>query len=99
MSIEGWRREIDELDLELLELLNKRARLSIKVGALKRHSGLPVCDPERERSVLERLQQANAGPLDPQAVAKLFRRVIQESRRLQATASHETPAHLQEIAL
>ena len=84
MDIDGWRREIDKLDKELLELLNQRARLAIKVGALKQAAGLPLCDPERERFVLERLRRSNAGPLDDEAVAELFGQIIRESRRAQA---------------
>ena len=86
MNIEYWRTEIDEIDRELLQLLNRRARLAMKVGALKRVAGLPCCDPERERAVLLTLQQANSGPLDQRAIAKLFRRIIRESRRLEAAA-------------
>ena len=83
MNIEYWRTEIDELDRELLRLFNRRARLAMKVGALKRVAGLPCCDPERERAVLRDLQKANAGPLDAQAVNKLFRRIIRESRDME----------------
>ena len=84
MNIEYWRTEIDEIDRELLQLLNRRARLAMKVGALKRTAGLPFCDPEREHVVLTTLQKANTGPLDQSAVAKLFRRIILESRRVEA---------------
>jgi chorismate mutase len=84
MNIEYWRTEIDEIDRELLRLLNRRARLAMKVGTLKRAAGLPYCDPERERVVLGRLQQANTGPLDQRAVTKLFRRIINESRRIES---------------
>jgi chorismate mutase-like protein len=83
MNIEYWRTEIDELDRELLRLLNRRARLAMKVGALKRAAGLPCCDPERERAVLRDLQKANAGPLDALAITKLFRRIIRESRDME----------------
>ena len=83
MNIEYWRTEIDELDRELLRLLNRRARLAMKVGALKKTAGLPCCDPERERAVLSELQKANAGPLDALAITKLFRRIIRESRNME----------------
>jgi chorismate mutase-like protein len=86
MNIEYWRTEIDEVDRELLQLLNRRARLAMKVGTLKRAAGLPFCDPEREQVVLQTLQQANTGPLDPRAIAKVFRRIIRESRRVEAQA-------------
>ena len=87
MNIEHWRKEIDDIDAELLRLLNMRARLALKVGALKQAANLPYCDPDRERSVLERLQEINCGPLDQQAVDRVFRRIIRESRRVQAATT------------
>ena len=83
MDIEHWRKEIDEVDAELLRLLNVRARLALKVGALKKAQRLPFCDPDREEYVLTRLRELNSGPLDSRAVHKLFRRIIRESRRIQ----------------
>jgi chorismate mutase len=87
MDIEHWRKEIDDIDAELLRLLNMRARLALKVGALKQAAQLPFCDPERERSVLERLLEINSGPLDERAVGRVFRRIIRESRRVQGAVS------------
>ena len=84
MDIDHWRREIDEIDAELLRLLNMRARLAVKVGALKQAAHIPFCDPDRERTVLERLQEINSGPLDGRAIGKVFRRIIRESRRVEA---------------
>ncbi|HEX8071415.1 MAG TPA: chorismate mutase [Pyrinomonadaceae bacterium] len=90
MSIDDWRAEIDALDDELLRLLNRRARLALEVGASKRHAGRELCDREREREVVARACRANRGPLDERAVARLFLRIIRESRRLQARAYAET---------
>ena len=42
MDIEHWRKEIDEVDAELLRLLNIRARLALKVGALKKAASAAV---------------------------------------------------------
>ena len=84
MDIETWRKEIDEVDVELLRLLNMRARLALKVGALKKAASLPITDLDRERIVLQRLQEINSGPLDDRAVDKLFRRIILESKRIES---------------
>ena len=84
MDIEHWRKEIDEVDVELLRLLNVRARLALKVGALKKAASLPIVDEDRERIVLERLKELNSGPLDQRAVDKLFRRIIRESKRIES---------------
>jgi chorismate mutase len=86
MTIEDWRVEIDKIDGELLRLLNARARLAVSVGESKRVAGLSVCDREREREVISRARRENTGPLDDEAVARLFRAVIRESRRLQTQA-------------
>jgi chorismate mutase len=84
MDIEHWRREIDDIDVELLRLLNMRARLALKIGALKQAADIPFLDADRERTVLQRLQEINDGPFDERAVGKVFRRIIRESRRLEA---------------
>ena len=89
MQIEDWREEIDAIDQELLRLLNQRARVAQKIGALKRTAGLPICDPERERHVLTNVQNVNNGPLDESAIAKLFRRIIRESRRVEKSRQQE----------
>jgi chorismate mutase len=83
MTIEDWRVEIDKIDAELLRLLNARAAIAVRVGESKRVAGLSVCDRGREREVVERARAANRGPLDDEAVERLFRAVIRESRRLQ----------------
>ena len=72
MTIEGWRAEINQLDAELLRLLNKRARLALQVGESKTASGLSLCDHTREREVIERMCEANEGPLDERAIVELL---------------------------
>ncbi len=89
MTIEDWRAEIDAIDNELLQLMNRRAQLAVLVGALKRGAGLPLYDQEREAEVLKRACRANSGPLDAEAVTKLFRRIIRESRRVEARLAGE----------
>ena len=83
MTIEDWRVEIDKIDAELLRLLNARAEIAVRVGESKRVAGLSVCDRGREREVIDRARANNRGPLDDEAVERLFRAVIREARRLQ----------------
>lgn len=90
MTIEDWRSEINTLDRELLRLLNKRARLALKVGESKTASGLSLCDHTREREVIERMCEANEGPLDERAIVELYRAIIHESRRIQTRAADQS---------
>ena len=92
MDLENWRTEINELDQQLLELLNKRAAVALKVGESKKGLGLDVCDHTRERLVIERMCANNPGPLDDRAIVELFRAIIHESRRIQTVAARKETA-------
>lgn len=94
MTIEDWRVEIDKIDAELLRLLNARAEIAVRVGESKRVAGLSVLNRVREREVIDRARHINRGPLDDEAVERLFRAVIRESRRLQT----QMAAQPQEVA-
>lgn len=83
MDIEDWRVEIDRLDEMLLDLLNRRAVCAIEIGRIKREAGLPVYSPSREEEVISHVTRLNEGPLDREAVRRLFERIIDESRRIE----------------
>ncbi|MRS01824.1 chorismate mutase [bacterium] len=83
MTIDDFRSEIDRLDGELLKIFNQRAQLALKIGELKKTNGLPIFDPSREKKIFQRMKKENPGPLDDQAIVRLFERVIDESRRLE----------------
>ena len=87
MSVDDWRSRIDELDGELLRLLNERARIALKVGESKKEAGASLCNHTREREVIERMCEANEGPLDDRAIVELYRAIIHESRRIQTLAT------------
>jgi len=81
--IDDWRRQIDEVDWEILRLLNLRAELVRRIGEEKRAQGLPLRSPAREEEVLHRVITENPGPLSAAAVKRIFRLIIAESRKLQ----------------
>jgi chorismate mutase len=83
MTIDEIRREIDRLDGELLRIFNERADFALKIGEIKKGVGLPVYDPAREKMIFQRMKAENPGPLDDEAIVRLFERVIDESRRLE----------------
>ena len=80
MSIEDWRRKIDEIDRQLVQLLNERSKCAIEIGKIKHDLNMRVYDPEREREILLRIKETNDGPLDDEGLQRLFERVIDECR-------------------
>jgi chorismate mutase len=83
LKIEDWRDEIDRLDEQLVKLLNARSQCAIELGRIKRELGLAIYSPDREREVIAHVTAANGGPLDREAVRRLFERIIDESRRIE----------------
>lgn len=83
MKIDDYRQQIDALDLELLELLNQRARLAMAIGSEKAKISAPVFVPEREKAVLDRLQELNQGPLTMAGIQEIYRTIIKNCRNLE----------------
>lgn len=83
------REAIDHVDEVLVRLLNQRAKYAIEIGQIKGVIKLPVYSPEREKQVLENVEQWSEGPLDPGSMRRLFERIIDESRRIEREASSE----------
>jgi chorismate mutase len=88
MTLADWRRQIDEIDRKLVELLNQRSRCALEVGKIKQAENLPLYQPERERDVLENAGRANSGPLTDAAIRRLFERIIDEARSVEREAMH-----------
>lgn len=86
-DLERLRRQIDELDEQLVSLLNQRATCALAIGRLKEAAGLPVYQPAREADVLANVRGHNTGPLDSAAMTRLFERIIDEARRLERQAA------------
>jgi len=82
-ALEEYRVAIDAVDLRLLELLNDRTRVVEDIGRVKRAARLPIYEPKREDQVFENVTSHNQGPLTPDAVKRIFERIIDEMRTIQ----------------
>jgi len=89
-TLDDLRRDIDRVDEVLVRLLNERARCACEIGRLKKQQGIDVYQPEREKQVLEHVRGVAAeGPLGPDAIVRLFERIIDEARRLERRVVHD----------
>lgn len=82
-DIADWRKRIDEIDENILQLLNERAGCAIEIGKIKSVKGIEVTDQAREDKILAHLAEINHGPLSDEAVQKLFKCLINESKNLE----------------
>lgn len=93
MTLEELRRRIDQLDEQLVELLNERAHCALEIGKLKKTLGLEVYQPDREAEVLHHVRshgKQTSSPLEGDAIARVFERIIDEARRIERATAHKT---------
>jgi chorismate mutase len=81
--LEEFRVSIDAVDRRIVDLLNERTRVVEEIGRVKRHSDLPIYEPKREEQVFANITGHNQGPLTPEAVRRIFERIIDEMRSIQ----------------
>jgi len=88
-TLDDLRNDIGRVDEVIVRLLNERARVAVEIGLVKKDLGVPIYQPDREKQVLEHVRGvACEGPLGPDAIARLFERIIDEARRLERRIVH-----------
>jgi len=83
LDLEALRAQIDELDRRIVELLNARARVVVKIGRAKQATGGQIYAPDRERAVLERVAAINTGPLPQRTLRAIYRELMSGSFALE----------------
>jgi len=87
--LKAVRRQIDSLDEQILKLVNRRAKLALKIGRIKKRRKWPVFDAKRETFVLKHMQQANGGPLSSGAIRTIFRTLLSQCRRRERSSGRK----------
>ena len=88
-ALDKCRQQIDELDLRILALLNQRAGIVEQIGHVKQLAAMPIYEPRREDQVFHNVTTHNGGPLTPDAVKRVFERIIDEMRKVQSDRMQE----------
>ena len=82
-ELEKLRREIDEIDNKIVELLNKRAEIVINIAHIKRNEKAKFYSPEREREILERLTSLSEGSFPNDTLKVIYREILSASLSLE----------------
>ena len=81
--LQDLRGEIDEINMQLLALLNKRAAVATEIGKVQSQLGTSFYDPAREAKMLQMLEQENQGPFSNETIKALFREVFRATLELE----------------
>jgi len=73
-KLDDLRQQIDNLDDQLLKLINRRGLLAQKIGKEKSRQGKMTHFhvPQRERAILDRLNDQSKGPFPPSSLIPFF---------------------------
>lgn len=83
MDLKSLRDQIDALDNQMLELLNKRMEIVKSVGEFKNKNGGAIYRPEREVEIIERLSSQNRGLLTKAGIEAIYLEIFAVSRNLE----------------
>jgi len=86
MSFNELRKDIDGIDSNIVKLLSQRLSAARKIGDLKKKGRGRIQDMAREKEVVEHVRKlAEKEGINPEAVERLYRQIITESRNIQGT--------------
>lgn len=80
--IEKERARINDIDEQLVELLNERARVAMRIGEIKQEAGIGVVDPTREARVIARVRELTSA-VSPEMVEAIWREVMAACKNVQ----------------
>ncbi len=95
-DINDIRKEIDEIDKELVDLYIRRMNCSARVAEYKREHGMPVLDASRERALLNKISELSGIELEGYT-RTLYSTILDLSRSYQHARLGETSALYEEI--
>ncbi|MCX7857801.1 MAG: prephenate dehydratase [Deltaproteobacteria bacterium] len=78
-EIKTLRKRIDQIDKKILQLLDERFEISLKIGRLKDH----IIDTQREREILTNAERHPSYLIDKGFTEKLFGLILERSRDVQ----------------
>lgn len=81
--LQELRAQIDPINLQILELLNKRAEIASEIGNVQSELGTRFYDPEREAFMLQEIQKANKGPFSNETIQQLFSEIFRATLALE----------------
>ena len=88
--VKELREQIDPINLQILELLNKRAEIALEIGKFLQEMGTRFYDPQREAEMLNALQYANQGPFSNETITKLFNEIFRATLNLEERDARQT---------
>jgi 3-deoxy-7-phosphoheptulonate synthase/chorismate mutase len=83
-NLQQYRQEIDKIDAGILDLLDRRMKLAIKIAESKKQIGKLTLDKKREDELFAALKEKNKKTsLPDDAVLEIWGEIIELSKKIQ----------------
>jgi len=82
-ELELLRKEIDDIDEQLVRLFEKRMELAVKIGAIKKKMDMAVLDSRREEEVIEKAIDRLKDKKLSEELELFFRNIMDLSKKIQ----------------
>ena len=88
-GIKTFRRSIDDIDDQILELISRRLSAARDIGRIKQQTGITVVDNKREREIYQRLLTLKRDALKSGSLYRIFRGIIAAGRSVQKPQNND----------
>jgi len=89
MDIDDWRKKIDQLDEQIVQLITAAPKPPRPSVILSAHRRVQSTNPRREQAVFDHVSRINPGPLANAEILHVYERIIDVMRTLQRRNTKE----------
>ncbi len=82
-KLDKYREEINEIDKNIVDFLNKRAVVVMKIKRLKEDKNIPLYDAKREEELFNNIVKYNKGPLYNDNIVQIFESILRNVQVLE----------------
>ena len=82
-KLDKYRKEIDKIDRNIVDFLNKRAKIVSEIKKMKVKSGVPLYNARREEKLMENIVKYNKGPLYNDNIIQIFECILRNVQILE----------------
>jgi len=86
-KLNKYREEINGIDKKIVDLLNKRAVVVMKIKRLKENRNVPLYDAKREEELFNNIVKYNKGPLYNDNIVQIFESILRNVQVLEKDES------------
>jgi len=86
-KLKEYREEINEIDKNIVDFLNKRADVVMKVKRLKEDKNVPLYNAKREEDLINNVIKYNKGPLYNDNIIQIFESILRNVQVLEKDES------------